>query len=318
MQSTSEDLPVANQNIQNKRNWQSNQQNIQVQGFGGETSKIIMFPEQHLDNTLLDQQRPYMTGGEQQEQWQEFQPQQQQQQFLFPNQIQQLNPILQQQMEMETDVPGLSDQQQLQQLNIGNMQQQQPSMLQFQSTEGPSWMAQEELMLENFPYQQHQAQQQPMRVPTHTQQFKTMMAAMMQHQLQKAVPRPRQFHELQSGFLNQVQQKNPIKQLVEQQLVEQQGMEHPFQSFTSFAENDTGQHQQPQELQQQGQPIHRIVPGQEQPQQLEQQQHEFNPGSFKQQDIAHSHLGFQDSQTVHTLNQHEFIQQHQEGSFSGF
>jgi hypothetical protein len=88
MGSTSEVLPVANQIIQNEGNWHPNQQNIQVQDFGGETSQIIMFPEQHLDNTLMGQQRPYMTGGEQQEQWQEIQ--QQQQQFLFPNQIQQL------------------------------------------------------------------------------------------------------------------------------------------------------------------------------------------------------------------------------------
>jgi hypothetical protein len=313
MQSTSEVLPIANQNIQNEGNWQSNQQNIQVQCFGEGTSEMmIMLPKQHLDNKLLGQQRPYMTGGEQ---WQEYQQQQQQQQSIFPDQIQQLNPILQQQMQMY--VPGLSDQQQPQQLNIGNMQQQQqPIMIHG----GPSWMAQEELMLENFPHQQHQAQLQPMRVPTQ-----------MQHQLQKAVPRPGQFNQLQPGFLNHVEQNNPIKQLVEQQ-----GMEHPFQSFASFAGNDAGQHQQPQELQQQvqagiGQPIHRIVPGKEQPQQLEQQQHEFNPGSFKQQDIAHSHLGFQDDsqkilqdthpqhqRPVHTLNQHEFIQQHQEGSFSGF
>jgi hypothetical protein len=109
MQSTSEVLPVANQDIQKERNWHSNQHNIQVQGFGGGTSQMMMLPQQHLD---MGQHGPYMTGGQQQEQWQEYQLQQQlqqqlqlqqqqkQQQFFLSNQIQQLNPILQQQMQM--------------------------------------------------------------------------------------------------------------------------------------------------------------------------------------------------------------------------
>ena len=86
---------MANQNIQKERNWHSNHQHVQVQGFGGGTSQVMMLPQQHLD---MGQHRPYMTGGQQQEQWQEYQ--QQQQQLFLPNQIQQLNPILLQQMQM--------------------------------------------------------------------------------------------------------------------------------------------------------------------------------------------------------------------------
>jgi hypothetical protein len=107
MQSASEVLPVPIQNIQNEGNWHSNHQNIQVQGLGGGTSQMMMLPQQNLD---MGQNRPYMTGGQQHEQWQEYQLQQQlqqqqkqkqkQQQFFLSNQIQQLNPILQQQMQM--------------------------------------------------------------------------------------------------------------------------------------------------------------------------------------------------------------------------
>jgi hypothetical protein len=121
MQSTSEVLPGANQNIQNEENWYSNQQNIQVQDFCGKTSYMTMLPKQHLGNTLMGQQRPYVTGGEQQEQWQEYQ--QQQQQLFLPSQLQQLNSILQQQMQMV--LPTEHQQPQHQQLELQQHQQQQ-------------------------------------------------------------------------------------------------------------------------------------------------------------------------------------------------
>jgi len=143
MQSTSEVLPVANQNIQNEGNWHSTEQNIQVQGFGDEFSQMMKFPSQHLDNTLLGQQRPYMTGGEQ---WQEYQQQQQQQQFFLSNQIHQLNPILLQQMEM--DVPTQHQQLQKQQ-QTQQQQQQQQKYLQ------PGFLNE---MQQNSPMQQQQQQ----------------------------------------------------------------------------------------------------------------------------------------------------------------
>jgi hypothetical protein len=121
MQSTSEVLPIANQNIQNEGNWHSIHQNIQVQGFGGGTSQMMMLPKQHLGNTLMGQQRPYVTGGEQHVHWQGFQ--QQQPQPFLPSQLQRINSILRQQMQMV--VPTEHQQPQHQQLELQQHQQQQ-------------------------------------------------------------------------------------------------------------------------------------------------------------------------------------------------